>query len=416
LLRALVAAVICVGALAASAVAAAQEGAPPLPAIAQQNPPPQPGPTLQIISADLRQTGADLQFNLRFNRFIPVDEFDPAQGRFLCIVLSPSKPSRRRVCVSRRDARLEATLANIDLNGAAIGPARVVPHGSVRVRGDFLRLQAPAGSLRVRLGSRVTWRAVVNWRDGGPCEAAPDPLACVQVVPPAGEQLLNTRAPRRPEFERRGRLRLLATGDSMIQVVDGFLKSGLAQRRATVVRSDAHISTGISKLGMLDWLRKARGQATGFKPDVTVVFLGANDGFPMKTPSGAGVPCCDAGWITEYSRRVESMMRSYLRGGRSLVYWMTLPAPRGGNFARVFNAVNPAIRRAAARVGDGVRVIDLVPVFTPGNHFRQSVTYRGRTFDARQPDGVHLSVAGARVAASLVIDRLRADGALPRAR
>jgi hypothetical protein len=108
------------------------------------------------------------------------------------------------------------------------------------------------------------------------------------------------------------------------------------------------------------------------------------------------------------------MMRSYRRGGRSLVYWMTLPAPRGANFARVFNAVNPAIRRAAARVGSGVRVIELGRVFTPGGRFRQSVTYHGKTVSARQPDGVHLSAAGARIAASIVIARLRADRALPR--
>ena len=38
-------------------------------------------------------------------------------------------------------------------------------------------------------------------------------------------------------------------------------------------------------------------------------------------------------------------MRSYLRGGRSYVYWMTLPTPRRGDFARVYRAVNRAIKR-----------------------------------------------------------------------
>ncbi|MEA2142638.1 MAG: hypothetical protein QOI64_1068, partial [Solirubrobacteraceae bacterium] len=47
-----------------------------------------------------------------------------------------------------------------------------------------------------------------------------------------------------------------------------------------------------------------------------------------------------------------------------------------------------------------------------GGRFRQTITFRGRTIDARQPDGIHLSFAGASVAATLVIDRLRADGAL----
>jgi lysophospholipase L1-like esterase len=406
--RALVAAMMLGAALAAPATVAAQDV--PVPA---------PGPTLQVVGADLVQRGGDLKFGLHFNRTFPLDELDPAHGRTLCIVLSPQLASRRRICIGRRAERLSASLADIDESGAVAGPTRLLRGVHVGTQGDFMRVTASARSLRVRLGTPVSWRVVVGWRDGGPCDGQPDPLACVQVVPPTGELRLRTKAPPappRPAFARRGRLRLLATGDSMIQIIDGYLKQRLESHRATTVRSDAHISTGISKLKMLDWITKARGQAVSYKPDVTVVFLGANDGFPMKTPSGANAPCCDAAWIGEYARRVASMMRSYSRGGRSLVYWLTLPAPRGGNFARVFNAVNPAIRRAAKRVGGGVRVIELGPTFTPGNRFRQTVFFHGKLVNARQADGVHLSTAGASIAASLIIARLRADHALPRAK
>lgn len=371
---------------------------------------------MQIVSAGLRQAGADLQLELRLSRIVSASEFDARQGRTVCLILSPDERAGRRVCVSARDGRLSAGLTAIDAGGDAVGATRLLRRAPVLLNGDFLRLRASASSLRARLGRPLAWRTTISWRDGGPCEALTDRLACVQDFPPGAAQVLPTRAPRQLPRGRAPHLRLLATGDSMIQVVDGFLKSGLASRRATVVRSDAHISTGISKLGMLDWLRKARGQAASFKPDVTVISIGANDGFPMQTPSGASAACCGAAWVAEYARRVQSMMRSYRRGGRSLVYWMTLPAPRSGNFARVFNAVNAAIRRAAERVGGGVRVIELGRVFTPGGRFRQSITYRGRTVSARQPDGVHLSAAGARIAASIVIGRLRADRALPRLR
>ena len=40
---------------------------------------------------------------------------------------------------------------------------------------------------------------------------------------------------------------------------------------------------------MLDWVKKAREQARSVHPDVTAVFIGANDGFPMKTRGGASV-------------------------------------------------------------------------------------------------------------------------------
>jgi lysophospholipase L1-like esterase len=368
---------------------------------------------LRIVSASLRQLGQDLRLRLRFSRDVPVKEIDTAKGRFACLVLGPRVPTRRRVCVSRRPSGLRATMSPIDEAGKARGRALAVRGASVDVKGDVLLLRAPVRSLRVKVGRPVTWQALVTWKDGGPCEAAG---ACTQIVPGSGARELRTKAPRGPAFTRKGRLRLLATGDSMIQIIDSFLKQRLERRRATSVRSDARISTGLSKPFMLDWVKKAREQARSVHPDVTAIFIGANDGFPMKTPSGASAPCCGAGWTVEYARRVELMMRSYLRGGRSYVYWMTLPTPNRGDFARIYRSVNRAIKRAARRVGRGVRVIDLVKTFTPGGRFRQYIRFRGKNVNARQGDGVHLSTAGASIAATLLIDRLRADHALPRLR
>jgi lysophospholipase L1-like esterase len=371
-------------------------------------------PTLQVTAASVRQAGPDLQFGLRFNRAVPVAELQAASGRIVCVVLSPLAPSRRRACVSRRDGRLTATLAHIE-GGAATEPPRALRSARIVAHDDLVTLRVPAAALRVSLGRRLDWQAYVQWRDGSECTLLPDPASCIQVLPASGVLTFMTHpagATGHPSTARRHGLRLLATGDSMIQIVDGYLARRLATRPATSVRSDAHIGSAISNPGLLDWPRRARAQAAGFKPDVTVMFLGANEGFALRSAGGARAPCCGAAWVAAYARRVEAMMRSYLRGGRSRVYWLTLPAPRPEPFARVFPRVNEAIRRAARRVGDGAHVVDLVPVFTPGGRFRQTITFRGRTIDARQPDGIHLSFAGASVAATLVIDRLRADGAL----
>jgi hypothetical protein len=202
---------------------------------------------------------------------------------------------------------------------------------------------------------------------------------------------------------RGGRLRVLATGDSMIQIIDSYLQQRIGSGPARV-RSDAHISTGISKPSMLDWPAHAMRRARGMRPDVTVMFLGANDGFPM-----AGAACCGRDWRIEYARRARGMMRTYARGGRARVYWLLLPAPRGGNFRKVYFAVNAALRRAARGLEDDVRLIDLVEVFTPGWRYRDSMPVGGRTVRVRQDDGVHLNTTGASLAATLVIRAMRRD-------
>ena len=204
---------------------------------------------------------------------------------------------------------------------------------------------------------------------------------------------------------RAGRLDLVATGDSMIQIIDGDLKRGLGKRAA--VRSDAHISTGISKPSLLNWPLHAARQARRLRPDVTVMFLGANDGFNFR-----GAPCCGRGWVAVYAQQVRAMMAAYARGGAAQIYWLMLPAPRSGRFRTVFVAVNAAILRAAAsfRHGPSVRVLRMDKVFTPGYRYRASMRVGGRVRRVRQGDGVHLNPTGAAVAASLIRARCARTG------
>jgi hypothetical protein len=106
------------------------------------------------------------------------------------------------------------------------------------------------------------------------------------------------------------------------------------------------------------------------------------------------------------------MMRSYSRGGAASVYWLLLPAPRGKQFQTVFGPVNRGIELAAASFPDVVHLVDLRRTFTPGGTFRQTIPWQGHIVNARQADGVHLTAAGAEVAAQLVLRAMRHDGVL----
>lgn len=229
-------------------------------------------------------------------------------------------------------------------------------------------------------------------------------LAAVALVAPAA--LAQDDPPSASTAARRP-LRVLATGDSMIQIVDGLLAQRLG--RGARVRSDAHVSTGLSKSFLFDWPRHARAVARAEHPDATVVFLGANDGFAMRTPHGKTVACCRRAWVAEYARRVAALNRDYARRGAGRVYWMLLPVPGRRSFARVFRAVNAAIR-AAARGNAHVRLLDVGRIVAPGGRFRHAIRRDGHTVTVRQPDAIHLSVGGARIAASLIADALRRDG------
>lgn len=202
----------------------------------------------------------------------------------------------------------------------------------------------------------------------------------------------------------------------MIQYVDTALRQRLERRRRVRVASDAHVSTGLSKPTLLRWPTYAESQMRRYRPRVTVMFIGANDGFPLATRTGRRVPCCAKMWRAEYARRAQKMMRTYRRSGDGWLYWLLLPQARSGFFRRIFPAVNAGIRRAARRFDERVRVIHLNRLFTPHGRFRSVMRYRGRYLTVRQGDGVHLTPAGAAIAANQVIYRMDRDRALGRRR
>jgi hypothetical protein len=196
---------------------------------------------------------------------------------------------------------------------------------------------------------------------------------------------------------------VLATGDSTMQGIDSFLGDELG--RSMLVRSDVRPGSGISR-GVY-WHFHAKSQTKRLRQRVTVMSVGAaSDGLPIPTALGVLQPCCGEGWLKEYANRTRAIMRTYLRGGRARVVWLTPPEPRHAPRAAMTHAVNVAVERAARGL-EGVKIIRIDLMFGGGT-YRDVIRYRGRETRVREPDGVHLNVAGTAIAAKAVADAIRA--------
>lgn len=225
-----------------------------------------------------------------------------------------------------------------------------------------------------------------------------NPNAVAPITPQAFDPAqLGSRPP-----PRRSLHRLLVTGDSMVMPLDLELARRLSGDGVDVIR-DPHVGTGISKSLLVDWGKLAAVQVRRDKPDAVVVFLGANEGFPMRGPDGREVSCCGPRWAAVYATRVRFMMNVYRRRGVGRVYWLTLPTPREGARQTIARTVNAAIDVAAEPWREQVRVVDTVPIFTPGDHYRDAMTVGGEQTIVRESDGIHLNGAGSAVAAGAVL-------------
>ncbi|MEA2288558.1 MAG: uncharacterized protein QOD55_555 [Solirubrobacteraceae bacterium] len=203
--------------------------------------------------------------------------------------------------------------------------------------------------------------------------------------------------------------RVLVTGDSMVMPLDQQIARRLAAGGDVRTTRDPHIGTGLSKSTLVDWRRLAATQVRRTDPDAIVVFVGANEGFPMPGPGGRAVACCDAAWAAAYALRARQVMNTYRRRGAARVYWLTLPIPRDRPRARIARAVNAAIAVAAEAYRAQVRVLDMARLFTPRGGYRDAMAVDGRDTIVREPDGIHLNDAGAEVAAAAVLAALRRD-------
>ena len=201
---------------------------------------------------------------------------------------------------------------------------------------------------------------------------------------------------------------LLVTGDSLAQPLDVELARRLASSGVRTVR-DAHLGTGISKSDLVDWGQLSVQQVRERRPDAVVMFLGANEGFPLPGAGGRQLQCCGPAWAAQYATRARRMMQTYRRRGAARVYWLTLPLPRDGARQKIARSVNAAILVAAQPFRAQVRVLDMTALFTPGGRYRAAMPIGGRNTIVRRPDGIHLNDAGSRLAADAVIARLRGD-------
>jgi hypothetical protein len=184
---------------------------------------------------------------------------------------------------------------------------------------------------------------------------------------------------------------LLATGDSTMQGVESALADDLGEFRVV-----SGASPGL-EISLNDWPRTARQQVAGLRPAVTVVSVGAAEGYPMTSPTGAVEECCGPAWVAEYVRRARAMMRAYRQGGRARVYFETIALARDPARAAIVRICNQAFVTAAKGLS-GVTVLRMDILFSP-HGYQERIRDGGRDVRVREDDGVHLNASGAAIEA-----------------
>ena len=201
-------------------------------------------------------------------------------------------------------------------------------------------------------------------------------------------------------------LDVLVTGDSQAEFLGQRLidqsPPGLLE-----VETAARNGTGLTNPAFFNWEINAEQEVSTREPDAVVMAIGGNDGFNVQTRDGTLYAPGDAGWETEFARRV-AVVSSVLSGnGKRPVYWVPPPTARDPKYNKIFASQNRAVERATQAV-PALRYVDVYSTLN-GGRYSDDLKIDGRRVLARQPDGIHFTRDGAVAAVRLILDSMAED-------
>ena len=315
-----------------------------------------------------------------------------------------------------RDAIIAVTLASLLLvlfEGAAV--RRAGEQMGPGVGGDIVRtVGKPAGAIADALPLASVAHDATSWLSPDSKLDARDSFTATAAatggdagVPPVTADAFDPARIGAPPGPKRQLRTLLVTGDSMATPLDSEVSRLLVGDDVRVI-GEPHLGTGISKSFLVDWGQLSARQVKRDHPNAVVVFIGANEGFPMKGPGGRDVKCCGADWAAVYANRVRRMVDTYRQKGAARIYWIGLPLPRSAARQKISRVVNEAAEVATQPWRGQVRVVDTSAIFTP-HGYRDAMTVGGVESIVRRPDGIHLNEKGSALLAAALLKQIRQD-------
>jgi lysophospholipase L1-like esterase len=201
-------------------------------------------------------------------------------------------------------------------------------------------------------------------------------------------------------------------GDSMIGELANAFIGHVTGNAAVRAFEDMQIGTGLARPDVYNWpAAVAKELQQKQPPDVVVLTFGANDDQDMMAGSHYLVRATPA-WQAEYAHRVALVMNEVAGSGRLLV-WVEVPPVARPRLQQTDQIIDRILRQQAA-THHGVLLVDPGRVVAPGGHFTQYLPAPGgQQVQVRDPDGVHVTPAGADRVLPLLLAAIRTQWVLP---
>jgi hypothetical protein len=202
---------------------------------------------------------------------------------------------------------------------------------------------------------------------------------------------------------------VLEVGDSLGIDLGWGLQNELARTGPGFV-GEAVGDTGLAETWYYNWQFHLASEVRQYHPAVVVVFLGANDVENLYV-AGRLDEFGSRAWALAYGQRVAGLI-DVATGAGARVLWVGMPPMADPNFSADMTALNAVYAKVAGEHAPGAAYFPAAAALGgPGGAYEQTAPAGGgQGSEVRDPDGVHITWAGAQVLAKAVVTDLRKRG------
>jgi hypothetical protein len=189
-------------------------------------------------------------------------------------------------------------------------------------------------------------------------------------------------------------LRVLVIGDSIGLSFGYSMANKLDAGGIVKTTVDGREATGLTRPDAFDWTAEVRADIVQFHPELVVAMFGGNDDQDTIV-SGRFIPFGSQAWTVIYGSRVAGIAATVHSAGAHLL-WAGLPVMRSAGLTQRLQSVM-SVTKAALAGRNGAAFVDNFGALSDGaGHYTVAVPGTGgQQVIVREPDGIHLTPAGA---------------------
>lgn len=189
-------------------------------------------------------------------------------------------------------------------------------------------------------------------------------------------------------------------GDNLASGVINQLKGTSGLKLVNLTRS----SSGLSNSWFYSWPKELPAMLTKHKPDLVVMFIGANDHQDIRS-KGKNLRFGSKPWVAAYSSDVKKIVDQSTAAGAT-VAWFGLPSMRSVAFGNYMKVMNETVQSVVPAVKDFTYVPTWEYLSTSKGKFLEYAKVNGSRQRLRGQDGIHFSSTGQKVLGAFAVVKI----------